>query len=31
MPSRGKGTLFGIFVETDDKTGLAKSIKQIKI
>ena len=29
--SKGKGTLFGIFVETDDKTGLAKEIKQIKI
>ena len=30
-PAKGKGTLFGIFVETDDKTGLAKEIKQIKI
>ena len=28
-PSKGQGTLFGIFVETDDKTGLAKSIEQI--
>lgn len=31
VPSKGKGTLFGIFVETDDKTGLAKSIEQIKL
>ena len=30
-PAKGKGTLYGIFVETDDKTGLAKSIEQIKI
>ena len=30
-PARGKGTLYGIFVETDDKTGLAKTIEQIKI
>ena len=28
-PSKGQGTLFGIFVETDDKTGLAKHIEQI--
>ncbi len=28
-PAKGKGTLFGIFVETDDKTGLAKHIEQI--
>lgn len=31
VPSKGKGTLFGIYVETDDKTGLAKSIEQIKL
>lgn len=30
-PARGKGTLYGIFVETDDKTGLAINIEQIKI
>lgn len=30
-PAKGKGTLYGILVETDDKTGLAKSIEQIKI
>lgn len=30
-PARGKGTLYGIFVETDDTTGLAKSIEQIKL
>ena len=30
-PANGKGTLFGIFVETDDKTGLAKKIQQVKI
>lgn len=29
--AKGKGTLWGIFVETDDKTGLAKSIEQIRI
>ena len=28
-PASGKGTLYGILVETDDKTGLAKSIQQI--
>ena len=28
-PAAGEGTLYGILVETDDKTGLAKSIKQI--
>ena len=28
-PATGKGTICGIFVETDDDTGLAKSIKQI--
>ena len=30
-PAVGKGILFGILVETDDKTGLAKNISQIKI
>ncbi len=30
-PSKGTGTLWGILVETDDKTGLAKNITQIKI
>ena len=29
MPARGHGTLYGIFVETDDATGLAKTISQI--
>ena len=31
VPANGKGTLYGIYVETDDKTGLAKEIKQVKI
>jgi len=31
QPARGIGTLYGIFVETDDTTGLAKSIEQIKL
>lgn len=30
-PANGKGTLYGIFVETDDTTGLAKSIQQITL
>lgn len=30
-PAKGPGTLYGIFVETDDTTGLAKSIEQIKL
>lgn len=30
-PAKGKGSLYGIFVETDDNTGLAKSIKQIML
>ena len=30
-PAKGKGTLYGIIVDTDDNTGLAKEIKQIKI
>ena len=29
-PAKGNGTLYGIIVETDDSTGLAKSITQIK-
>ncbi len=31
VPAKGPGTLFGIYVETDDATGLAQSIVQIKI
>ncbi|MBR1604903.1 MAG: YmdB family metallophosphoesterase [Alphaproteobacteria bacterium] len=30
-PAKNKGTLFGIFVETDDQTGLAKIIQQIHL
>lgn len=30
-PATGKGTLFGILLETDDNTGLAKKITQVKI
>jgi calcineurin-like phosphoesterase len=30
IPSTGNGTIFGIVIETDDATGLAKSITQIK-
>jgi metallophosphoesterase (TIGR00282 family) len=30
-PAKGVGTLYGILVETDDKTGLAQNITQIKI
>ena len=30
-PANGQGTLYGIFVETDDATGLALSIQQVKI
>ena len=30
-PAKGKGNVYAIMVETDDKTGLAKSIEQIKI
>lgn len=30
-PAKGKGTLYAIMVETDDQSGLAKSIEQIKI
>ena len=31
VPAKGLGTLFGIAVETDDATGLAKKIEQIRI
>ena len=31
IPAKGEGTVYGILVETDDKTGLANSIEQIKI
>ena len=31
IPASGQGTLYGILVETDDKTGLAKSIEHIKL
>ena len=31
IPAAGHGTLYAILVETDDATGLAKSIEQIKI
>ncbi len=30
-PATGTGTLYGIMVETDDKTGLAKSITQVTL
>lgn len=30
-PAKGKGTLYGILVETDNQTGLAKSIQQITL
>lgn len=30
-PSKGVGTLFGVLIETDDKTGLAKHIEQVVI
>ena len=30
-PAKGKASLFGILVETDDSSGLAKKIEQIKI
>lgn len=29
LPAKGSGTLYGIFVETDDKTGLAVHMEQI--
>jgi len=31
IPAHGQGTLYGIFVETDDNTGLAKHIEQITL
>lgn len=31
VPSNGEGSVFGVFVETDDDTGLAILIEQIKI
>lgn len=31
IPAKGKGTLFAVLVETDDKTGLATRIEQIKL
>lgn len=31
IPSKGEGTLCATLVETDDKTGLAKSIERIKV
>ena len=30
-PALGAGTIYAVFIETDDKTGLAKQIRQIKI
>ncbi len=31
VPAKGKGTLFGVLVETDDTTGLAVRLEQIKL
>ena len=31
IPAKGNGTLYGIYVETDDKTGLAQKIEQITL
>ncbi len=31
VPAKGTGTVYGIYVETDDTTGLAKHIEQIRI
>lgn len=31
VPATGAGTLYGILAETDDRTGLAKSITQVKL
>ena len=31
VPNKGPGTLWGTFIETDDKTGLAVKIEQIKL
>ena len=30
-PATGEGTLCGVFVETDDKTGLARRIEPIRL
>ena len=30
VPAKGKGTFYGVLIETDDKTGLAKEIIQVK-
>ena len=30
-PAKGKGTLYGIVVDIDDKTGLANKIEQLKV
>ena len=31
MPAQGNGTLYGVYLETDDKTGLAVDFKQVRI
>jgi calcineurin-like phosphoesterase len=31
QPAQGPGTLCGVFVETDDATGLAKSIQPVRL
>ena len=31
VPSKGEGTLCGVFIETDDKTGLARYIERVMI
>ena len=31
QPATGPGTLCGVFVETDDATGLAKKVKAIRL
>ncbi|CAI9121648.1 TIGR00282 family metallophosphoesterase [Brytella acorum] len=31
QPAEGEGTMCGVFVETDDKTGLAKSVQPIRV
>ncbi len=30
VPAKGQGTVYGIFIETDDKTGLAVAVEQIR-
>ena len=30
VPAKGPGTVYGIFIETDDKTGLAVAVEQIR-